>query len=200
MRAVAAISGMVVSAVLAGACSSAGSSVPQSPATSGDVQPTSVPSPAAAPGPVTVSVTRDGYRLVLTMPTTTVPGSEPVTGEAVLTTVDGREADIAGSGGGVIGFAYREIGGTRSMDGPMTADCAPHRIPAGAGLHRALYPSAAWTEDDPNAAFYRAFTQNPEIRLPAGAWQITAVAVFMGAGCTKPQHVLEVSTVVVVTP
>jgi hypothetical protein len=171
-----------------------------------------VASPAATPGPAEVSDTEDRYRLVLTLAATTVPASEPVTGEAVLTTTDGLDADISGSGGGVFGFSYREIGGTRSMGYAMTADCAPHTIPAEGGLRSWLEPSGAWSEGDPDADFYRAFAHGPDadfyrafahgpdVRLPAGAWQVTAHAVFVGAGCTLPERTLEASTVVVVTP
>lgn len=166
----------------------------------GDVPSPAVPGPAATPGPVEVSDTEERYRLVLTLDATTVPTSEPVTGEAVLTTTDGLDADISGSGGGVFGFSYREIGGTRTMGYAMTADCAPHTIPAEGGLRSTLKPSGAWSEDDPNAGFYRTFTHRPDVRLPAGAWQVTAHAVFIGAGCTLPERNLEASTVVVVTP
>lgn len=166
----------------------------------GAVPSQAVPSPAATPGPVEVSDTEDRYRLVLTLDATTVPASEPVTGEAVLTTTDGLDADISGSGGGVFGFSYREIGGTRSMGYAMTADCAPHTIPAEGGLRSGLEPSGAWSEDDPDADFYRAFVHGPDVRLPAGAWQVTAHAVFVGAGCALPERNLEASTVVVVTP
>ena len=151
-------------------------------------------------GPANASDRDAGFQLSLSMPGLTFPASEPITGEAVLTTLDGSGADIAGSGGGVIGFSFSEIGGTRSMGVAMTSDCSPHTIPAGGGLRTSLRPSGGWSEDDPNAAFYRAFAQGSDVRLPAGAWRITAHAVFAGAGCTQPEHTLEASTVVVVTP
>jgi hypothetical protein len=38
------------------------------------------------------------------------------------------------------------------------------------------------------------------VRLSPGAWQITARATFLGAGCTMPERELRASTVIVVTP
>ena len=158
------------------------------------------PSPAVTAGPAEASDREGRFQLVLSLPSMTFPASEPITGEAVLTTLDGSGAGIAGSGGGVIAFSFSEIGGSRSMGFAMTSDCSPHTVPAGGGLRSSLRPSGAWSDDDPNADFYRAFAQGSDVRLPAGAWRITAHAVFMGAGCVQPEHTLEASTVVVVTP
>lgn len=164
------------------------------------VQPTAEASPTVSAGPAD-AFDRDGrFQLLLSLPASTFPASEPITGEAVLTAMDGREAGIAGSGGGVIGFSFREIGGARSMGGVMTSDCAPHTIPAGGDLRANLRPVAAWSADDPNADFYRTFGEASEVWLPAGTWEIAAHAVFVGPGCTQPEHNLEASTVVVVTP
>lgn len=168
------------------------SPAPQTPAAAG--------SPAATAGPPVVTDTQDGFRLVLTLPTTTVPASEPIAGEALLTATDGRETNVAGSGSGLIGFTFEEIGGTRSMGGAMRSNCRAYTLPAGEGFRSSLRPSAAWSDADPNADFYRSFAQASVVRLPAGAWRITAFASFMGAGCTQPPHDLAVSTVVVVTP
>lgn len=167
----------------------------------GDPGPTTVPSPPAPiGGRVDVLDTESNFQLRLSLPASTFRAREPITGEARLTTVDGRAAGIAGSGSGVIGFSFREIGGTRSMGGVMTSDCAPHTIPAGGGLRAGLRPAAAFSGDDPNADFYRAFSLASDVRLPAGTWEITAHARFMSAGCNQPEHDLSAPIVVTVTP
>lgn len=186
-------------ALLAACGGPAPSAAPPVPAPSDTPAPTAVADPGV-PGPAQAVDTEGRFRLVLGLAAVIVRAGEPVEGQAALTTVDGQEAAIAGSGGGVIGYSFTEIGGPRSMGGVMTSDCAPHTIPAGGALRSPLRPSAAWSEDDPNAAFYRAFAQRPDVRLPPGAWRITAHAQFLGAGCTRPLHRLEVSTVVLVTP
>jgi hypothetical protein len=164
------------------------------------VEPTPVASPTVTAGAAD-TFARDGrFQLLLSLPASTFRASEPITGEGVLTTLDGREAGIAGSGAGVIGFTFREIGGTRSMGGLMTADCAPHTIPAGGDLRATLRPSAGWSAEDPNADFYRAFSEASEVRLPAGTWEIAAHAIFMGPGCTQPERNLVAATMVEVTP
>lgn len=189
---------LAMALIVAGACGSPASSVPSVPAAP-PADPTVVPNAVPTPGPTEVSKTADDFRVVLRLPATTISASEPLTGEAVLTTVDGRQEQIAGSGGGVFGFTYREIGGTRMMAYAMTDDCVPYAIPED-GLRGALTPSGGWSEDDPNAAFYRTFAQAPDVRLPAGAWEVTADAVFAGPDCAGPQRTLTASTVVVVTP
>ncbi len=161
--ALAAVAAILAVIVLLAACGGPEPSVqPLSQAPSPAMQsPTPAPSPAATAGPTEATDTRDGFRLVLTLPATTVPASLPVAGEALLTTVDGRVASLAGSGSGLIGFTFEEIGGTRMMGGMMTSDCHPYTIAAGDEYRISLRPSAAWSEDDPNADFYRTFAGPP---------------------------------------
>jgi hypothetical protein len=160
----------------------------------------SAPPAAATAGPTEVIDTRDGFHLILRLPAATFLASEPVTGEAVLTSTDGHEAEIGGSGSGPITFAYEEIGGTRSMSGVSDTDCSRYKLTADDGFRSGLRPAGAWSEDDPNADFYRDFAQSTAVRLPAGAWRITARASFVDWPCAPPVHDLEASTVIVVAP
>lgn len=170
------------------------------PTPSSPPDPTAVPEPGVTPGPTSVFASDGPIQLELQLPRTTFSASEPVTGQGVLSTTDGSDAAVAGSGSGLITFTYSEIGGTRSMGGASNADCNPYLIAAGDPVTEQLTHSAGWSADDPNAVFYEAFAKGPDVRLPSGAWQITARATFLGPGCQMPEHDLSASTVIVVTP
>ncbi len=67
----------------------------------------------------------------------------------------------------------------------MTADCAPYRLEAGQPLASGIKKSGAFSDDDPEAAFTRAFLGDPVVSLPAGDWRITAGASLVeGEGCS----------------
>jgi hypothetical protein len=183
-------------AVLLAACSTPA----PTPAPSAPPDPTVIPMPVVTAGPATVSDADGPFQLELQLPRTSFSASEPVTGQAVLSTTDGKDAAVAGSGSGLVHFSYEEIGGTRRMGAAWTDDCTPWTIPADDPLATDLRPAGDWSEDDPNAAFYKAFATAPNVRLPLGAWIITATASFLGPGCTMPVHDLEASTLVVITP
>jgi hypothetical protein len=186
---------LAVAALLAvAACAAPG------PSPSPEPDPTAVPKPEVTPGPASVLASTGPVQLELELPRTTFSTSEPITGQGILSTTDGTDLAVAGSGSGLITFSYTEIGGTRSMGGEATADCQPYLIGAADPITSQLTNGAGWSEDDPNAAFYEAFAMAPDVRLPPGAWRITARATFLGAGCTMPERDLRASTVVVVTP
>jgi hypothetical protein len=60
--------------------------------------------------------------------------------------------------------------------------------------------SGGYSDSQPDAAFYRAFFADPLVRLPAGEWDITAIAVFTeGLGCQGVSHSMSATIRVVVT-
>ena len=68
--------------------------------------------------------------------------------------------------------------------------------PLGVSLFKqgAIDPSGA------DADFQRSFVADPDIHLPAGPWDITAIASFNdGPGCTGPSHTLKTTLRVTVT-
>ena len=62
-----------------------------------------------------------------------------------------------------------------------------------------IVKSGGFSADDPDAAFYRAFFSEPLVRLPAGRWEIAAVASFV-VGDRRPEHSLRASITVTVEP
>ena len=132
------------------------------------------PSPAASPP--TVVAQDQGFVLVMAVPTDHVAEGQAIDVRTTLTwTGPAPKATIWGSGMGPVGFLYEELTGRkRSLGGVMTSDCAQHLYDRGAVTRIPVAKSVAWSADDPDAAFYREFSQDPLLHLPAGRWRITA--------------------------
>jgi hypothetical protein len=141
-------------------------------------------------------------RFVLTfeLPRATFTSTDAITATATLGTTDGRDAGIVASGGGPLGFSFTEIGGTRQMGFGMTDDCVRYTIGAQAPITSGIRRSGGWGSGDPNAAFYQQFFADPEVHLPAGTWDIAAVAVFAEATCGGIQRNLSATIRVTITP
>lgn len=124
------------------------------------------------------------YRLTFVVANTILAANEPIEGEAQLELRLGELAKLSGSGGGPLAFEFVEVAGDRRVIPAWTADCAVHELRAGQPMTSAIKKSGSWSDDGPNADFYRAFFQGPDVRLPAGDWEITAIALFAeGLGC-----------------
>jgi hypothetical protein len=159
--------------LLVAACAS-----PAPPSTAAAAAPSAV-----APGARAVD-TSGPFTLVLELPTDTWAAGEPITGEARLQVADG-DGLIYGSGGGPLAFGYLELTGHREMGPAMTSDCARHRLGVDTPITSPLRKAGGWSDDDPDAAFYRDFVTGPDIRLPSGDWLVTASADFLaGKDCS----------------
>lgn len=74
-------------------------------------------------------------------------------------------------------FDVVELTGHRKMHAGWRQGCASWlmtQLPITTPFNK----SGGWTDEDPDAAFYRQYFADPEFRLPAGRWQITATAPF----------------------
>jgi hypothetical protein len=156
--------------------------------------------PTGDPAGAAMSEAVDGpFRLVFTLRRDTWRAGEPIDGRARLEIATGG-ADLVGSGSGLVLFGFRELGGSRRMDPAMTADCAPYRLEAGAPIVTGITKSGGFSAEDPDAVFYRTFFADPLVRLPAGRWEITAVATFVVGACGNPEHTLRAPITVTVEP
>lgn len=149
--------------------------------------PTPPSSDAASPQPLVVTGTARDPQWVLTIGS---PRRSWNAGEAILVQAElqyvgpGGGTQYFGSGSGPLGFGLREIGGTRHLEGVMTADCATYQITAEAPLLVNYHKSGGFIGEDPNAAFYRLFLQDPLLHLPNGTWALDAYAdLIMPPGC-----------------
>lgn len=94
----------------------------------------------------------------------------------------------------MIGFSYAEVGGSRRVDPVWTADCGPHPLAPATPINEALAKSGGIDGSGPEADFLRAFPSGSDVRLPAGTWDITALAQFFEqADCSGGPDELQVS-------
>ena len=70
-------------------------------------------------------------------------------------------------------------------------------IGAGSPITAPLGKSGAWSDDEPDGAFYHDFLTSLDVRLPAGDWVVTASAGFVvGKDCTGGSHDLAAPIVI----
>ena len=160
-----------------------------------------VPLPTWCSGDCPTAAVTDGpYRLELVLPHLDWKTDEAITGHGILGFDGGAPTTIYGSGGGVIAFAFDEIGGhNRHIDWVMTADCGPHALDPATPISVSLFKGGGFSDSDPDAAFMRSFLADPQIHLPAGTWDITATAIFNDTvGCVG-LHEMKVTQRITVT-
>jgi hypothetical protein len=149
--------------------------------------------PQASSAPASASVRDDSFLLQVSVDHTTYHENEPITPAAVLTYLGpaGR-ATAYGSGGGLVSFSIQRLDGALAMSGAITADCAPHQMTRSMPIAIAYQKSGGFSDTDPNAAFWRSFFADKQLRLPVGTWQIKAALVaYLGDGCSPDSHELE---------
>lgn len=152
--------------------------------------PSSSPSADAIPvpssGPIARAEASQGpYRLVFELEAAAFAVDEPIDGRAWLEVAGGAPVELRASGSGLVLFELREIGGTRGMGG-WTADCRRYEV-AGRTEPVAIKKSGGYSTDDPDAAWYIGFFNDPLLRLPAGRWELTALADFTEGECGGPR-------------
>ena len=139
-----------------------------------------MPSTTADDGPL---------RLELVLPHLDWKPADTITGSAILSFAGNAPTMLSGSGGGLIVFDYHEVGGNRYVDGVMTADCRPYPLDPATPINVSLFKSGAASGSEPDADFLRSFFADPQIHLPVGTWDVTAVATFYdGPGCSGRTH------------
>jgi hypothetical protein len=161
-------------------------------------RPTATPAPPASPR---IEVLDEPFLLTFQLPKSTWQAGEAIDGTASLKLATGDVSDLGGSGSGLLGFEFREVGGSRLVSPIWTADCRPYKLERGQPLTSPLKRSGGYANEDPNADFIRAFLADTVTRLPAGRWKITAFASFVeGAGCTGASREIRATIPVVITP
>lgn len=157
------------------------------------------PAPSPTSSPASAEDVEGLFHLVFTLPRTTWSAGESIEGGSRLALSALGPVTIVGSGGGVLGFGFAEVGGHRQMGPAMTADCATHRIAGDEPIVTPITKSGGYSTDGPDAAFYRSFFADPLVHLPQGEWDITAVAEFVENECGGLKHTLQATIRVRVT-
>ena len=78
------------------------------------------------------------------------------------------------------------------LDAVQTADCAQHDYTRGVPVPVPFRKSGGFSEDDPNADFYRVYFADPVLRLPSGRWRIGASAGGFLVPCEMDAPMVEI--------
>ena len=136
------------------------------------------PAPSEASGQPVLLEGRDaGFALSLRIGSDAVDAGAPLDVGATLTW-EGAEpqASIWASGSGPVSFGIKQVDGDIVLDAVQTADCAQHDYTRGVAVPVPFRKSGGFSDDDPNADFYRVYFADPVLRLPTGRWRIAAGA------------------------
>jgi hypothetical protein len=152
------------------------------------------------PDPAAATATSGRFSLSLTVDRTTLRTGDNISGRADLTMIAGTTGVLSGPTE-IVAFEFIEIGGQQRRVLPANRDmCAPHQLGSDSPLTTEMYKSGGFSDADPNAGFVRDFLQGPEIRLPAGEWDISAIATFSeGRDCAAQPHAIRATVRVHVT-
>ena len=161
--------------------------------------PAPTPSPNGAAEPVIAFDEQGQFRLELELPKATYVAGEPIEGIARLRFAGPGGVEIAGSGGGLIGFSLVDVDGPRDVGGGQDLSCAAYGLDPETPFTSGLQKSGGFDPDDPADDFIEAFLADPVYRLPAGTWEIQAWSNFLRQGCTLPETRLTSSVRIVVT-
>jgi hypothetical protein len=136
------------------------------------------PEPSALSGQPVVREGRDaGFALSMRIGSDVVDSGTPIDLSAVLTWEGVQpRATIWGSGSGPVTFTLERIGGDLLLGGAMTADCSRKNFERLVPVPVPFAKSLGFSDDDPNADFYRAYIADPLLRLPAGRWRVSTTA------------------------
>lgn len=135
----------------------------------------SEPSPTGLP--FVVEGRDAGFAMSMRLGSEVVDAGDPIDLSAILMWEGAAPtATLWGSGSGSVSFALTQIDGDIALGGVMTADCGPHEYKRLVPVAFPYRKTGGFSNDDPNADFYRSFFADPVFRLPAGQWRVTAMA------------------------
>lgn len=146
-------------------------------------------------GPV-VATTSDGlFELTIRSTKARYVADEPIEIEASLTYRGSDPIQIAhgqGARGTALGFGIDEpvLGDLRLTPGVLES-CERSTLEPGAPLNVAFEKSGGFSGEDPRAAEYRAYFEDPVLRLPVGTWHVFAVADFFIEECSAEADLTE---------
>ena len=142
--------------------------------------------------------TQGNYKLELVLPRLTWNVGDPISGTAILSLTDSQPTKVTGAAE-LIAFAFDEVGGIRHVGVGWDQSCVQYPLDPATPASVALYKSGAFQGNEPDADFLRTFFADPEIHLPAGTWDITAIASFSEGDCGAPTHTIQATVRIHIT-
>ena len=148
---------------------------------------------------ISATAERAGFRLDLRTDKRTYTTDEPITASATLTYTGPDETERLWHGNPLVTFQLTQIGGRLEMAGLIDPICTSTVVTRNVPIELSYGKMVGWNGDDPNAAFYKQWVNDPTFSLPAGTWELTATGAFQVGQCGAPIP-LEVSLRFTVTP
>lgn len=143
------------------------------------------PDSAAPAGTPPSSTVRSGdFTLTISADKAVYAPGEPM--EVVAELVYDGEAEavqLSGVEHLIAGFGARQLNGPLFMEADWNLPGVCHELRPGEPITRSYAKSAGWSSDDPSAGFYEQWVTDPELWLPAGRWQVDAIADFSIGDC-----------------
>lgn len=145
--------------------------------------------------PISVRAEAKGFVLEVSVPGGPLSSSDEIRLPTRLTWMGAApNASIWGSGMGPVSFVLTEVGGRRrTMGGVMSADCSQREFARGVAADVPFQKAGAYSENDPDAAFYRDYYADPSLHLPVGDWQLQVSASGYLAMCEANAPALELA-------
>ncbi len=161
-------------------------------------------SPSAAPTLALVSSgeARDEmFDLAIVTAGTQAFADEPIDLATTLRYIgESEQTTIVSHGGGPVSFGVEQLDGPVDNGPEWDASATPFTYRRGDVQDVPFQKSGGWDGDDPMASFWRAWFADPELRLPAGRYRITAHLDYRGPDDNAPARSLEAAVVIEVLP
>jgi hypothetical protein len=155
---------------------------------------------SAGPPAVNAETTQGNYRLALELPKATWQTTEEITGTETVSLVAGVGLDVYSDSEGPTQFEFDEVGGQgRSAKPAYHLDCHPYPIDTSRPITNTMTVSGGTWPEDPQYKFMSSFLANPTLHLPAGDWNVVAVANFHDGSCVGPSHTIRATVAIHVT-
>jgi hypothetical protein len=138
--------------------------------------------PIEAPS-ISASDESGDFRLELVVEQDRYRAGQPILADATMTYIGPASSiGLLGSGTGIVTTSIRQLDGAIQQGGASTSDCVRYELLRDEPMHVPFSKSGGFADDDPLADFYRAFFEDPLLRLPAGRWEISASTGFYAGG------------------
>jgi hypothetical protein len=109
---------------------------------------------------------------------------------------------VTGPSGSLVAFRVKQVGGPVDAGPGWGAQCWIHRLAPGEVVDVPFEKSGGFEADGPRAEFWQEWFEDPELRLPAGRYEITAYLRHgaRGSRCGGPRDTLSASVAIEVVP
>jgi hypothetical protein len=142
----------------------------------------------AANGPIAATTRSGDFELTIRSAKSRYAVDEPIDITASLVYLGAGSVQIAhgqGAGSTAVGFGVEEpVLGDLHLSPVVAESCERSTLDGGIPLEVPFAKAGSWSGDDPRSDEYRAWFQDPVLRLPLGVWHMYAVAGFSIDTCS----------------